>query len=490
MNLEILIEDIEVEFIRGSLDIEITDIKYDSRDVKKNNLFTAISGFKTDGHYYIDDAVNNGAAAVLIENDLEYYHKEITYIKVNNSRKMMALLAKNFFDSPTEKIDLVGITGTNGKTTTSFILYNLLKGAGYKVGLIGTIKNIVSSSTVIDSVHTTPESVDLYRYFNSMVEDGFDKAVMEVSSHAIDLFRIEGMKFKAAVFTNLTPEHLDYHHNLENYREVKSRLFTMLKNDGFAVLNKDDRTTDYILNKIDGKAYTYSIYNRDSDLHAAEYSFDIKGLNYKTEGLFTEEFSLNLSGIFNISNSLAAVLTANLLGIDTDIIIKSLKSMEAVPGRFEKITEGQDFDVVIDFAHTSDGMENVLTAVRKIAKSRIIVVFGCGGDRDKTKRPVMGRIAAEYADIVIIANDNPRSESPETIIDEIVEGISEKENVDIYRIQDRKEAIYKAVDLAEKDDFVIILGRGHETRQIFSDKVIKLDDREAVREAIRYLKGV
>jgi len=490
MNLEQLIDDIKVEFVKGDMDKEISDIKYDSRDIENNDLFVAISGFKTDGHLYIDDAVNNGAKAVLIENELQYYQSGITYIKVNNSRKMMALLARKLFNNPTDKIDLIGITGTNGKTTTSFIIYNLLKDAGYKVGLIGTIKNIVSSSEILESVHTTPESVDLYRYFNEMISDGFDKAVMEVSSHAIDLFRIEGMKFKTAVFTNLTPEHLDYHINLENYREVKSRLFTMLKPDGFAVLNKDDSTSDYILDKIEGKSFTYSINYSSSDLYTERYSFDLEGLSFKTAGLFTEEFSLKLSGIFNIYNTLAAILSVKLLGINTDIINQSLKSMESVPGRFEKIIEGQNFDVVVDFAHTPDGMENIFRAISKIAKKRIIAVFGCGGDRDKSKRPVMGSIAAEYADTVIITNDNPRSESAVKIIKEIAAGFSKKENVDFYKIPDRKKAIYKAVDLAEEDDFVIILGRGHETRQIFSDKVIELDDREAVREAIKYLKGV
>ncbi len=490
MNLEQLIDDIKVEFVKGDMDKEISDIKYDTRDIENNDLFVAISGFKTDGHLYIDDAVNNGAKAVLIENELQYYQSGITYIKVNNSRKMMALLARKLFNNPTDKIDLIGITGTNGKTTTSFIIYNLLKDAGYKVGLIGTIKNIVSSSEILESVHTTPESVDLYRYFNEMISDGFDKAVMEVSSHAIDLFRIEGMKFKTAVFTNLTPEHLDYHINLENYREVKSRLFTMLKPDGFAVLNKDDSTSDYILDKIEGKSFTYSINYSSSDLYTERYSFDLEGLSFKTAGLFTEEFSLKLSGIFNIYNTLAAILSVKLLGINTDIINQSLKSMESVPGRFEKIIEGQNFDVVVDFAHTPDGMENIFRAISKIAKKRIIAVFGCGGDRDKSKRPVMGSIAAEYADTVIITNDNPRSESAVKIIKEIAAGFSKKENVDFYKIPDRKKAIYKAVDLAEEDDFVIILGRGHETRQIFSDKVIELDDREAVREAIKYLKGV
>lgn len=490
MNLELLIDEIKVEFVKGNLNKEISDIKYDSRDVKKNELFTAISGFKTDGHLYIDDAVNNGATAVLIENELEHYQTGITYIKVDNSRKMMALLARKLFDNPTDKIDLIGITGTNGKTTTSFIIYNLLKDAGSKVGLIGTIKNIVSSSQELESVHTTPESVDLYRYFNEMISDGFDKAVMEVSSHAIDLFRIEGMKFKTAVFTNLTPEHLDYHLNLENYREVKSRLFTMLKPDGFAVLNKDDSTSDYILDKINATSFTYSINDSSSDLYTENYSSDRKGLSFKTAGLFAGEFSLKLSGIFNLYNTLASILSVKQLGLDIDNIKKSLKTMEAVPGRFEKITEGQKFDVVIDFAHTPDGMENVLRAVNKIAKKRIIVVFGCGGDRDKSKRPVMGGIAAEYADKVIITNDNPRSESAGQIIEEISAGFSEKENVDYYKIQDRKKAIFKAVELAEEDDFVIILGRGHETRQIFSDTVIELDDRKAAREAIEYLKGV
>ncbi|RCW51377.1 MULTISPECIES: UDP-N-acetylmuramoyl-L-alanyl-D-glutamate--2,6-diaminopimelate ligase [unclassified Halanaerobium] len=490
MNLKLLIDDIKVEFIKGNLNKEISDIKYDSRAVKKNDLFAAISGFKTDGHFYIDDALNNGATAVLIEKELQHYHTGITYIKVDNSRKIMALLARKLFNNPTDKIDLIGITGTNGKTTTSFIIYNLLKDAGYKVGLIGTIKNIVSSSLVLESEHTTPESVDLYRYFNEMISDGFDKAVMEVSSHAIDLFRIEGMRFKTAVFTNLTPEHLDYHINLENYREVKSRLFTMLKPNGFAVLNKDDSTSDYILDKIEGESFTYSINDSSSDLYTENYSSDLEGLSFTTAGLFMGQFSLKLSGIFNIYNSLAAILSVRQLGIDTDIIKQSLKTMEAVPGRFEKIIEGQKFDVVVDFAHTPDGMENVLRAVSKMAKKRIIVVFGCGGDRDKSKRPVMGSIAAEYADIVIITNDNPRNESAGQIIDEIAGGFLEKEKVDYYKIQDRKKAIYKAVDLAEDDDFVIILGKGHENRQIFSDRVIELDDRKAAREAIRYLKGV
>lgn len=483
MKLQKILDGIEFKLVKGDLDIEIKDINYDSRDIKKDNLFIAVSGFKVDGHDFIDSAVKNGASAVIIEKNLNFYYPGVSYIKVENSRREMAAAANNFFNKPLRYIDLIGITGTNGKTTTAFLLYNILKEAGIKTALFGTIKNVIANQE-LSAKRTTPESLDLYRYFSEMVKKDVKYAVMEVSSHALDLYRVEHMKFALAVFTNLSSEHLDYHKTMDNYKKAKSKLFSQVKNNGFSVLNFDDKSFNFMLSKSNGENYTYSLDDHNSDLFVEDYRLTKHGISYKTIGLFEENFDLKLGGLFNIYNSLAAVLSSYLLGIKKYIAAEALRNIDGVPGRFELINEGQDYQVIVDYAHTPDGMKNVLEAVENIKNARLIVLFGCGGDRDRSKRPLMAELAEEYADFVIVTNDNPRSEEAEKIFSEIKKGFS-FDFKDYKIISDRRQAINQAISMAKKDDIVLLLGRGHEKYQIIKDKKIELDDRVVAREFIK-----
>ena len=488
MKLKKILNNIEFKLESGNLNIEIKDIKYDSREINKDNLFIAITGFESDGHQYISQAIENGALAVIIEKDIPEYQSDITYIKVENSRKTMAEIAKNFFDYPLQDIKLVGITGTNGKTTTSYLLYNILKEHTAKSALFGTIKNIIGDN-VLNSSRTTPESIDLYRYFAQMREEGINYGVMEVSSHALDLYRVHGINFEAAIFTNISPEHLDYHKNLENYREVKSRLFSQLKSEQFAVINIDDQNGAYIKNKSQGKNYSYSLDSKSADLYTTEFQLHQKGMEYRTGGMINSIFELNLGGIFNIYNSLAAILTAKLLGIEEETIKKALKKIKSVPGRFEMINAGQDFQIVVDYAHTPDGMKNVLETAAVMEKNRLIVLFGCGGDRDRNKRPAMAELAEKYADYIIVSNDNPRNEDPDKIFTEIKKGFTKDFN-DYEIVSDRKKAIEKAIKIAEKDDLVMLLGRGHEKYQVLKNGKVELDDRKVAYQAAEKVKGI
>jgi UDP-N-acetylmuramoyl-L-alanyl-D-glutamate--2,6-diaminopimelate ligase len=488
MKLKKILNNIDFELIKGKLAKEIYGIKYDSREIGKDNLFVAISGLELDGHQFIDQAIKNGATAVVIEKELPNYQSGVSYLKVDNSRKTMAKLGKNFFNNPLADIKLIGITGTNGKTTTSFLLYNILKEYAGKAALFGTIKNIIGEQE-LDSSRTTPESIDLYRYFAQMREKGVKYGVMEVSSHALDLYRVEGMEFAAAVFTNISPEHLDYHKNLENYREVKSRLFNLLNQDQFAVINLDDANAAYIRDKSGGENYFYSLASPEADLYTLSYQLHQKGMEYRTGGRIETLFQLNLGGVFNIYNSLAAVLTADLLGINEGVIQKALTAIKAVPGRFEIINAGQDFQIVVDYAHTPDGMKNVLETAAAMDKNRLIVLFGCGGDRDRSKRPAMASLAEKYADYTIVSNDNPRSENQSKIFSEIKVGFSEEFKA--YEIiADRKKAIEYAIKIAKKNDLVLLLGRGHEKYQILNNKKIKLDDRQVAYQAAAEVKGI
>lgn len=487
MKLNKLLKNINYELKAGNCKKNIVEIKYDSREVEADNLFIAISGFETDGHQYIPQAIKNGASAVIIEKELSDYKNGVTYLKVENSRKAMAKLANNFFEDPLKEINLIGITGTNGKTTTAFLLYTILKEYAGQAALFGTIKNIIGDEK-LDSKRTTAESLDLYRYFAKMREKEIKYGIMEVSSHALDLYRVEGMNFKAAIFTNISPEHLDYHKNLENYRAVKSRLFSQLDQDSYAVINIDDPNSDYIIEKSEGKNYSYSLDSKSADLYTLEFKLNHNGMKYKTGGRINSDFELNLGGIFNIYNSLAAVLTADLLGIKKDIIKRALTKANSVPGRFEIINAGQNFQIVVDYAHTPDGMKNVLETAVSMDKNKLIVLFGCGGDRDRSKRPAMAKLAEKYADYTIVSSDNPRSEDQEKIFTEIKKGFSD--SFSKYEIiADRKKAIRKAIEIANNGDLVMLLGRGHEKYQIFKDKKIELDDRKVAYQAAEAKKG-
>ncbi len=484
MILRRLISDINPVSTKGNLDININNIVYDSRQVEENNLFICIKGFKTDGHKYIDNAIQNGARAILIEKDIEIYRNDITYIKVEDSRKTMSYLAAAFFDYPLDQLSLIGVTGTNGKTTTTFLIKAILEQAGYKTGLIGTIKIFIGDDT-FPATRTTPESLDLYRNFKKMVDQEVKYCVMEVSSHALDLKRVQGMNFLMAVFTNITQDHLDYHKSIEKYLEAKCKLFSQLQKDGYGIVNIDDSHSQEIIEATSGKILTYGIED-PAEIVAKNIELNPRGASFLISGFENTRINLNLTGMFNIYNSLAAIGCGQALEINKETIKQGIENLPGVPGRFELINEGQTFTVVVDYAHTPDGMENVLQTAKELVSDNIIVVFGCGGDRDRGKRPLMGQIGVEYGDYCIITSDNPRSEDEMTIIKEIETGIEEMEALAPYKvIPDREQAIIHAIEKASGDDMVIIFGKGHETYQVFKNKTIHFDDSEIARAALK-----
>lgn len=487
MKLRDLICDINPLEIVGNLNKDIKKIVYDSRQVEKDSLFISIEGFKVDGHSYIQKAIQNGAVAILIEKNIDRYMDGVTFIKVADSRMAMAYLSATFFLYPLEKLDLIGVTGTNGKTTITFLIKSMMENISKKTGLIGTIKNIIADKT-LPATRTTPESLDLYCLFNKMLNAQIYQVIMEVSSHALDLKRVTGMEYKIAIFTNITQDHLDYHQSIDDYLYAKCSLFKQIKPDGFAIVNIDDSNSDKIIRAAKGKVLTYGI-RKKADIRAINIDLNAKGVSFDVQGKMNFRIKMQLTGLFNVYNTLAAIGCGYVSGLSEKEIILGLEGISGVAGRFEIVDEGQEFSVIVDYAHTPDGMKNVLKTALEIVKEKIIVVFGCGGDRDKGKRPKMGQVAVEYSDHIILTSDNPRSEEPMTIIEDIENGV--KDNNVLYEIIiDRRDAIFTAIEKASPNDMVIIFGKGHETYQIFKDKTISFDDRQVAREAlVRRIKG-
>ncbi|QSQ09732.1 UDP-N-acetylmuramoyl-L-alanyl-D-glutamate--2,6-diaminopimelate ligase [Koleobacter methoxysyntrophicus] len=482
--LKKLIEKLDdIKELKGESDKEIQGIAYDSRKVEKDFIFVAIKGFVHDGHDFIGDAVKKGAACVVVEEGVPL-PLHITQIKVKNTRKALACLTKAFYNNLDEKMHLIGVTGTNGKTTTTHLIKKILEESGKKVGLIGTISNKIGDRE-IQAERTTPEAPDLFKLFKEMYDNGVEYVVMEVSSHSLELERVYGLKFKIGVFTNLTQDHLDFHENFENYYQAKKKLF---KISSLGVINCDDKAGRRLVDEIDIPVLTYGIGGK-CDIKAENINFSSKGVTFDiaTPSVESYRISLNIPGTFSVYNALACISTGIALDIDLQKIKKALAQIRGVPGRFEIIDEGQDFTVIVDYAHTPDGLENILKGVKEFASGKIIVVFGCGGNRDKKKRPVMGRIATEIADLSVITSDNPRYEEPEAIISEIEEG-AKLGRGEYIKIADRRAGIEYALKHARKDDVVVIAGKGHETYQIIGDKSIPFDDREVAREILRGFK--
>ncbi|WP_303670361.1 UDP-N-acetylmuramoyl-L-alanyl-D-glutamate--2,6-diaminopimelate ligase [Selenomonas ruminantium] len=483
--------------VTGDKNIEIKGIEHDSRKAAEGTLFVCIEGFHVDGHKFIPQAVEKGAKAILTTRSAEAVDvpEGVAVLQVPELKAALDVIVPFFHDYPAQKMRVIGITGTNGKTTTSYLIRAILREAGYKVGLIGTIQ-IMMEEEVFPIHNTTPDVVELQHTLAIMRDKGMDYVVMEVSSHALDQNRVAGIEFDTAVFSNLTQDHLDYHKTLENYKLAKAKLFDLLGKEGVkdnktAVVNADDEAGKTMLEHAKCRQLTYGIENKAS-LQATNVEVLASGANFT----LTEEFlgkldlQLHITGIFNVYNVMAAVGAAIAEKIAPAVIEKALLNFTSVPGRFELVKAGQDFSIIVDYAHTPDGVENVLNTARRIAKKKIIAVFGCGGDRDRTKRPIMGRLAADLADVVIATSDNPRSEDPAFILSEVEAGV--KENIgDKHHecIIDRREAIFRAVELAETDDIVIILGKGHEDYQILKDKTIHFDDKEVAREAVAAKKG-
>ncbi len=481
MILRDMIRDLQNPDIIGNLDKEITKIVYDSRQIEAGSLFVCIEGFKVDGHSFIDKAIQNGAIAIVIEKNITEYVEGVTYIRVADSRESMAYLSAVFFDYPLKKLDLIGVTGTNGKTTTTYLIKNMMDNIGIGIGLIGTIKNIIGDKT-LPATRTTPESLDLYSLYKKMNDAQLSQVVMEVSSHALDLKRVIGMRFKIALFTNITQDHLDYHKSIDDYLKAKCKLFEQIKADGYAVINIDDPKSDQVIKSSQGELITYAI-EREADLRAVDIKLSPQGASFVVKGLMNFPVNMKLTGLFNVYNTLAAIGCGYALGLSGEEIKQGLEKVDGVAGRFELVDEGQDFSVIVDYAHTPDGMENVLKTALAFVKGELIVVFGCGGDRDKGKRPQMGKMAVKYGHHVVLTSDNPRSEEPMEIISDIEVGIQDSK-IPYNIISDRKEAIFYAIDKAKADDMVIIFGKGHETYQIFKDRTISFDDREVAREAL------
>lgn len=462
---------------------DVADIVYDSRKVQKNSVFIAIKGYKTDGHKFLQDAINKGAVAVVVENensipDEFVAHAQIAKIVVKDCRKALAELSRGFYKNPTNKIKLIGITGTNGKTTSTFILKNILQTAGYKTGLVGTIANYVGDQK-IDSKLTTPESNDLNRMFYDMISAGCSHAIMEVSSHSLILNRVYGLDFSAAIFSNITSDHLDFHNTFDEYLKAKKILFDGLSSNSFAIINSDDVSANEIVKDSKAKVITYGI-SDNSDYQIKNIKYDLNGTDF-TISNNKIEYSINTSliGTFNAYNAASAFATAHSLGVNANKIIEGIKSSPQVPGRFEVIGKGKK-KVIVDYSHTADSLEKALQAIREIVKDKnqIVTVFGCGGDRDKTKRPIMGKVASDMSDKVFVSSDNPRTENPYDIIKDIIKGIS-KNNYEIE--ENREEAIAKAIQSSNDDAVILIAGKGHENyqeingiRNHFSDQEIAL----------------
>lgn len=481
--------------IIGDRDLAIKDIEHDSRKVTEGALFVCMEGLHVDGHRFIPQAGEKGAAAIITERQMAA-PEGMAVLRVPDLKKALQIIVPYFHDYPARSMRVVGITGTNGKTSISYMLRAMLRRAGYRVGLIGTIQ-IMIEDRALPIHNTTPDVVDLQRTLAMMRDEGMDYVVMEVSSHALHQNRVAGIEFDTAVFTNLTQDHLDYHKTLENYKRAKTILFDLLSQPGVkqgktAVVNIDDAAGQDMLAHADCRQLTYGI-NGEAALRAENIQVLAEGACF--DAVRTSEGSrlplkLQITGIFNVYNVLAAVGAAMAEGVPADLIRACMEEFTAVPGRFELVRGGQDFAVIVDYAHTPDGLENILRTARQIAKRRIITVFGCGGDRDNSKRPIMGRIAAELSDYVVATSDNPRSEPPQRILDMVEAGVEEKIGSKPHEvIIDRRAAIFRAVELAERDDIVIIAGKGHENYQILKDKTIHFDDKEVALEAVRAIQG-
>lgn len=472
----------------GDVSMDITGIEIDSRRVKPEDLFVCLPGFTVDGHDFAARAVAAGAVAVLAQRPVDV---PVPVIYVPDTKRALAVLADRFFGQPSKELRVIGVTGTNGKTTTTNLMERILTEAGHRTGLIGTIEMRLGDD-VREVKNTTPEVLDLHRAFRWMKDGGAEYAAIEVSSHALDMGRVRGVRFATGVFTNLTQDHLDYHKTMENYLQAKGLLFSQLGNEyeagqmKHAVLNADDPASAEFARMTSAQVITYGIYS-EADVRARDIEITAQGTKFVMDtwrgsiGL-----TLRLIGNFNVYNVLAAAATCLLEGVSLEQMKATLEKVEGVRGRFEPVVAGQPFAVIVDYAHTPDSLENVLKTIREFAEGDVYCIVGCGGDRDRTKRPIMARIAAQYADMAVITSDNPRSEDPQAILDDMIAGLTEAgvpEDAYVTMI-DRRDAIREAIRRAKAGDVVLIAGKGHETYQILGDKTIHFDDKEEAYQAI------
>ncbi len=478
MKVSELLQGVEVKEIIGNKDANVTGVSFDSRAVQTGNLFVCISGFESDGHAYAPMAIERGATVLVCEKDLR--ELGATCIIVENSRAALAQIAANYYGHPEQKFCLIGVTGTNGKTTVTYLIKSVLEAMGKKVGLIGTNQNMIGNE-VIPSKRTTPDSLELMRLFARMADSEVDYVVMEVSSHSLVLDRVTACTFDVAGFTNITQDHLDFHKTMEEYLEAKGILFRMARH---GVINADDESVARLREvSTCEKLIAYG--------ESAESDMQISHVELKENGVFfdltydgkTHFVELGIPGKFSVYNALTALGCLAMAGIPLEDAVRCLKKARGVKGRVELVETGRDYSVIIDYAHTPDGLENVIRTIRGFAKGRVITLFGCGGDRDKTKRPKMGKIASELSDVSIVTSDNPRSEDPKAIIEDVLVGVIDGGG-EYKVIPNRFDAIEYALDFAQKDDVVLLAGKGHETYQILADRTITFDEREIVRKLL------
>ncbi len=461
-------------------DASIASIDYDSRKAGPGSLFCCIVGTFSDGHEYAKNAVENGAAALVVQRELPL---PVPQLVVENTRIAMAKMAAKWYGHPEKELRLVGVTGTNGKTTTTYMIKSIAEHAGYKVGLMGTIRNMIGGK-VLEAEHTTPESVDLYRILRQMVEEGVEIVSMEVSSHALDQNRVYGLTFEVCEFTNLTQDHLDYHKTFDNYFAAKKSIFGMSKH---GVVNADDPHAAAIMKGLTIPVTTFGVRER-ADVSASDIDITTRGVQFdlKYDGA-TVRTNVPIPGLFSVFNAMGAVAVCLTLGIGMEHIQQGLEAMQTVSGRLEPLPTGeQGYSVFVDYAHTPDALENILKTVKGFATSRIITVFGCGGDRDRAKRPIMGEVAGRYSDMLVVTSDNPRTEDPFMILSAIEEGVK-KSGCPYVVIEQRREAIRHALSIAKPDDVVVIAGKGHENYQEINGIRHHFDDKEIVAELLKRL---
>lgn len=484
MKLKQLLNALWIYRYEGNKDnIDIQSVEMDSRLVTKGSAFICIEGYNTDGHQYVKQAIRNGAVLIVAEKEVK---SSVPVVYVSDTKRAMAVIANTFYHHPTQALNLIGVTGTNGKTTVTNMIHTIITNQKIKTGLIGTIEMKIGDK-VFETKNTTPESLLLQKAFAKMVDEHVETAIMEVSSHALDLGRVRGCDFDIAVFTNLTQDHLDYHQTMEEYEKAKGLLFSQLGNTygkkrKVAILNADDPVSKTYAKQTTAHILTYGI-EHGADIQATNIKMDAKGTTFDVVTPFGNGFvTLKLIGQFNIYNALAAIATTLSYGIPLENILSSLEEMKGVSGRFEVVDEHTPYTVIVDYAHTPDSLLNVLQTTREIVSGRSIVVVGCGGDRDRTKRPKMAQIAVKEADVRIFTSDNPRTEDPVQILKDMESGV---EGEDYTTIVNRKEAIFHAVNIAEEGDVIVIAGKGHEDYQIIGSDVIHFDDREVARDAIK-----
>ena len=475
MKLFELLNDVKTEYA----DLEITAVTCDSRQVTEGCAFVCIDGVVMDGHKFANDALNKGAAVIIAQKDLGLSNQII----VPDSRIAFAKMSANWFNNPAKKLKVIGVTGTNGKTSVSYMIKQILEETGKKVGLIGTIQNVIGDE-VLPSKNTTPSSYELNSMFQLMLNSGCEYCVMEVSSHALEQNRVYGIDFEIAIFTNLTQDHLDYHITMENYMNAKKKLFSNAKT---AILNMDDSYYSAMAKGLNCKMVTYSTTSDEADYTAKDIRLKPDGTEYLLSGIGKlQRIKTMIGGKFTPYNTMAAAAAVLELGISLETVASAIAKMTGVKVRAEVVPTNRDFTVIIDYAHTPDGLENILKTFSEFDKNRLICLFGCGGDRDKTKRPKMAAVAAKYSDYVIVTSDNPRTEEPMAIIDDILVGLTDtKTKYEV--IENRIEAINKAIQMARADDIIVLAGKGHETYQILKTETIHLDEREVVAEALKKL---